>query len=66
MSQRGMGLKMCEFLDFFQSVVKREKRQTPFKDGGPGKKWYYSFMKRNSKIQNVFSQKVETSLELKR
>lgn len=36
MSQRGMGLNMCEFLDFVQSVVKKEKRQTSFKDGRPG------------------------------
>lgn len=63
MSQRGMGLKMCEFLDFVQSVVKKEKRQTPFKNGRPGKKWYYSFLKRNS---NIISSRVETSLELKR
>ena len=63
MSQRRMGLRMCEFLDFVQSVVKKENRQTPFKDGRPGKKWYYSFMNRNSYI---ISSRTETPLELKR
>ena len=63
MSQRGMGMKMCEFLDFVQSVVRKEGRTTPFKDGRPGKNWYYAFMKRNS---NIISTRVETSLELKR
>ncbi|XP_062593403.1 uncharacterized protein LOC134254888 [Saccostrea cucullata] len=63
MSQRGMGLRMCEFLDFVQTVVNKEKRQVPFKNGRPGKKWYYAFMNRNSHIIN---QRVETALELKR
>ena len=38
MSQRGISLRMCKFLDFVQSIVKKEKRQTPFKGGRPGKK----------------------------
>lgn len=63
MSQRGMGLRMCEFLDFVQSIVNKEKRQVPFKNGRPGKKWFYAFMNRNSHIIN---QRVETALELKR
>lgn len=63
MSQRDMGLRMCKFLDFVQSVVKKENRQTPFRDGRPGKKWYYSFMNRNS---HIISSRIETPLELKR
>lgn len=62
-SQRGMGLRMCEFLDFVQSIVNKEKRQVPFKDGRQGTKWFYAFMNRNSHIIN---QRVETALELKR
>ena len=50
MAQRGFGLRMCEFLDFVQDTVKREKRKTPFKDGRPGKKWYYAFLNRNRHI----------------
>ena len=61
MSQRGMGMRMCEFLDFVQTVVKKEKRQTHFVDGRPGKKWYYNFMNRNS---HIISNRIETPLEL--
>jgi hypothetical protein len=35
MAERGMGLMPNEFLDFVESVVKREKRKTPFKDNRP-------------------------------
>ncbi|WAR05055.1 hypothetical protein MAR_020424 [Mya arenaria] len=47
MAQRDTGI--CEFLDFLQGVIKREKRKVPFKDGRPGKKWYYSFINRITK-----------------
>ncbi|KAH3820405.1 hypothetical protein DPMN_122151 [Dreissena polymorpha] len=50
MAQRGMGLRTCEFLDFVQDVVKREKRKTPFTDGRPGYSWYIAFMNRNSNL----------------
>ncbi|XP_052219882.1 uncharacterized protein LOC127837083 isoform X2 [Dreissena polymorpha] len=63
MAQRGMGLRMVEFLDFVESVVKKEKRKTPFKDGRPGKTWYYAFMRRNA---HIISSRIETPLELKR
>ena len=62
MSQRGISLRMCEILDFVQSVVKKEKRQTPFKGGRQGKKWYYSFMKRNSPI---ISSRIEIKSEMR-
>ncbi|XP_060563977.1 jerky protein-like [Ruditapes philippinarum] len=63
MAQRGLGLKPCEFLDFLEDVVKREKRKTPFKSGRPGKKWYYAFLNRN---KHIISSRTETDLELKR
>lgn len=63
MAQRGVGLRPFEFLDFVQSVVKKEKRVTPFKDGRPGKKWYAAFLNRN---KHIISPRVETDLELKR
>ena len=63
MAQRGFGLRMCEFLDFVQDIVKREKRTTPFKDGRPGKKWYYAFLNRN---RHIISPRSESDLEMKR
>ncbi|WAR09937.1 LOW QUALITY PROTEIN: hypothetical protein MAR_035013 [Mya arenaria] len=56
-AQRGMGLRMCGVL------IKREKRKVPFKGRRPGKKWYYSFMSRNS---HIISTRYETDLEMKR
>ena len=63
MAQRGLGLRMFEFLDFVEDIVKREKRNTPFKNGRPGKKWYYAFMQRN---KHIISSRTETDLEMKR
>ncbi|KAH3739911.1 hypothetical protein DPMN_046601 [Dreissena polymorpha] len=53
MAQRGMGIRMVQFLDFVQDVVRKEKRKT----------WYYAFMRRNAYI---ISSRIETPLELKR
>lgn len=63
MAQRGLGLKRSEFLDFVQGVVKKEGRQTPFKDGRPSEQWYKGFKLRNAHIIYTRS---ETPLELKR
>lgn len=56
-SQRGLGLRMCEFLDFVQSVVHKERRQVPFRNGRACK------IKKDSQI---IDQRVETIIELKR
>jgi hypothetical protein len=50
MAQRGLGLKRSEFLDFVQGVVKKEGRQTLFKDGRPSEQWYKGFKLRNAHI----------------
>lgn len=60
MSERGMGLKPGEFLDFVERVVTEEKRDTPFKNGRPSYDWYKAFMTRNSHIIQI---RQETSLE---
>ena len=60
MAERGMGLRPGEFLDFVQSVVTKEKRQTPFTDNRPSHDWYHSFLNRNSHIIQIRS---ETPLE---
>jgi hypothetical protein len=60
MAERGMGLMPNEFLDFVESVVKREKRKTPFKDSRPSYDWYYKFMERNS---HIVKRRKETPLE---
>jgi hypothetical protein len=63
MTQRGLGLKPCAFLDFLQDSVKQEPRKTPFKSGRPGKKWYYAFLNRN---KHIISSRTETDSEMKR
>lgn len=60
MAERGMGLKLSEFLDFVQNVVNKEKRITPFKNGRPSHDWYRAFMARNNHIIQI---RQETSLE---
>ena len=63
MAQRGFGLRVFEFLDFVEDIVKREKRNTPFKNGRPGKKGYYAFMQRH---KHIIRTRTETDLEMKR
>ncbi|WAQ99701.1 JERKL-like protein, partial [Mya arenaria] len=63
MAQRGMGLRVCEFLDFVQDIVQKENRQTPFKDGRPSYQRFTAFKHRNG---NIIDRRTETPLELKR
>lgn len=63
MSERGMGLKPYEFMDFVQGIVQKESRKTPFKDGRPGYDWYYAFLERNKHIVQL---RTETPLESSR
>ncbi|XP_062576029.1 uncharacterized protein LOC134237890 [Saccostrea cucullata] len=60
MAERGMGFKPSEFLDFVETVVRRENRKTPFKNNRPSYDWYYKFMSRNSHIVKT---RKETPLE---
>lgn len=63
MSQRGLGTKTSDFLDYVQSIVKKKKKKTIFKGGRPGQHWYYAFVNRNS---NILSSSENTSLNLKK
>ena len=63
MAERGMGLRPGEFLDFVQSVVTKENRQTPFINNRPSYNWYQNFLKRNS---HVVQSRSETPLEYSR
>lgn len=63
MSERGMGLKPYEFMDFVQEIVQKENRKTPFKDGRPGYDWYCAFLERNKQIVQL---RTETPLESSR
>ena len=60
MANRGMGLGLSDFLDFIQSIVKKEKRKTCFKDNRPSYIWYYNFMARNA---HLVEKRKESSLE---
>ena len=51
-----MGLKPYEFFDMVELIVKKEKRNTPFKDGRPGYDWYRSFLQRNASIISPWSE----------
>lgn len=45
-----MGLRLIEFLDFVENIMKNDKRRKIFKDGRLSWDWYYVFMKRNKYI----------------
>jgi hypothetical protein len=53
MAKRGMVLKPGEVLDFVESIINKEKRQTSFKSGRPSHDWLYAFMAINSAILQV-------------
>ncbi|KAH3727924.1 hypothetical protein DPMN_053870 [Dreissena polymorpha] len=59
MTERGMGLKPDEFLDFTQRVACEEK-VTHFKNDHPSQDWYRAFVAKNFHIIQLSK---ETSLE---
>ncbi|XP_062605485.1 uncharacterized protein LOC134267284 [Saccostrea cucullata] len=63
MAQRGMGLRPTEFLDFVENIMKKDKRENPFKDDRPSWDWYYGFLRRNS---HIIQKRTETPLEISR
>ncbi|KAJ3641308.1 hypothetical protein Zmor_027820 [Zophobas morio] len=40
-------IKKDELLDSVQHIIQQTKRETPFVNGRPGKKWFSSFLKRH-------------------
>ena len=63
MAERVIELKPHEFMDFIQNVVRKEKRETSFRDERPWYDWNYAFLERNSQIVQI---KNETPLESSR
>ncbi|WAQ95791.1 hypothetical protein MAR_028481, partial [Mya arenaria] len=39
-AKRGMGLRLCEFLDLMQDIIRKENRKTPFTNDRPSYEWY--------------------------
>ena len=62
-AERVIGLKPHEIMDFIQNVVRKEKRETSFRDERPWYDWNYAFLERNSQIVQI---KNETPLESSR
>lgn len=46
----GFPIKEEDLLNTVQNIVKDDKRQTPFKNDRPGRKWYSSFLRRNPQL----------------
>lgn len=46
----GFPLKADNLLNTVQKIVSDDGRETPFKDGRPGRKWFSLFMKRNPQL----------------
>ncbi|KAJ8966808.1 hypothetical protein NQ314_003304 [Rhamnusium bicolor] len=40
----GFARKKSDLLKTVEKIIKDDKRNTPFKDGGPGNQWYSSFL----------------------
>lgn len=53
MAKRGMGLRPGEYLDMVESIVSKERRNTPFKNNRPSYDWYRAFMERNKHIVDI-------------
>lgn len=47
LASTGFPRKKADLLNTVQKIVLTNKRDTPFKDGRPGEKWYKSFLKRH-------------------
>lgn len=50
MSKIGYGRSKQELLETVKLIIKEDGRKNPFKEGRPGKDWYYAFMKRHPEI----------------
>lgn len=46
----GFPQKPTDLLNTVQKIILEENRKTPFKDGLPGKTWYYGFLKRHPEL----------------
>ena len=56
LSQRGFPVTKNQLINSVQLLIKKLERDTPFKDGRPGRHWYESFLKRHPEIASRDSQ----------
>jgi len=50
MSKKGYGRSKHELIATVKNILIADGRNNPFKDGRPGKDWYYGFMRRHHEI----------------
>lgn len=55
LSDAGFAITPDQLLDSVQHLVKELKRETPFTDGRPGRKWYEAFMRRHPEVARKLS-----------
>ncbi len=55
LSDSGFAITPDQLLDSVQHLVKELKRETPFTDGRPGRKWYKAYMKRHPEVTKKLS-----------
>lgn len=53
-----VGRNMDDLLNFVEKIVKEDGRITPFKNDRPGKKWYNSFLNRNSELSHLSAEPI--------
>lgn len=56
LSKCGFPVTKEQLLDTVQAIVVKTKKETPFKDGRPGRHWYKAFLKRNHELTERMSQ----------
>lgn len=47
LAKTGFPQKKNDLINTVQKIITKEKRETPFKEGRPGEKWYSGFLKRH-------------------
>lgn len=63
LSQKHRPVTKEQVLDSVQIIIKQTKRNSPFTDGRPGKKWFTSFLKRNPQITTRIAQNLTPARE---
>lgn len=61
MAKAGFPIGKESLLTSVQHLIKELKRKNPFKDDRPGRKWYYSFLKRNPEVSTRTAQNLTLS-----
>lgn len=61
MARAGFPVNQTQLIDSVQKLIKELKRDNPFKDGRPGRKWFIGFCKRNPQVSNRMAQNLTKS-----